>query len=84
MAEYRAKDGQVDRHGEMTGAITINMILTMVPVAAWSFFIGPWLLGDRLGLIVSIAVGMALLGPLVLLRPSRRIWAWISSIMDSR
>ncbi len=78
MAEYPAKDGQIDRHGEMTGAITINMIFTMLPVAAWSFFIGPWLLADQLGIIVAIAVGMAVLLPFIFLRLSRWIWAWFS------
>jgi len=78
MAEYQAKDGQIDRHGEMTGAITINMIFTMLPVAAWSFFIGPWLLPDQLGIIVAIAVAMAIGLPFVFFRLSRAIWAWFS------
>lgn len=78
MAEYQAKDGQMDRHGEMTGAITLNMMFTMVPVAVWSFFIGPWLLGDRVGIVVAVAVVMAMVLPFVFLRLSRAIWAWFS------
>ena len=78
MAEYQAKDGKMDRHGEMTGAITLNMIFTMVPVAGWSFFIGPWVLGDRVGLVVAAAVAMAVVLPFVFLRLSRSIWAWFS------
>jgi hypothetical protein len=82
VAEYRAKDGQVDRHGEMTGAITFNMVLTMLPVAIWSFFIGPWLLPDRVWVVMGIAVAMALVLPLVFFRLSRRIWAWFSAWTD--
>ena len=82
MAEYRAKEGQMDRHGEMTGAITVNMVLTMLPVAAWSFFIGPWLLPDRTGIHVAIAIAMALLLPLVFFRLSRFIWAWFSELIE--
>lgn len=82
MAEYRAKDGQIDRHGEMTGAISVNMVLTMVPVAVWSFYVGPWVLPDRVLLTVIIAVAMALLLPLIFHRLSRRIWAWFSTLAD--
>ncbi len=76
---YVAEDGKVDRHGEMTGAITFNMILTMVPVSAWSFFIGPWLLHEQVTLIVVIAIAMALILPLIWVYPSRRLWAWFSA-----
>ena len=82
MAEYRAKDGQLDRHGEMTGAITVNMVLTMGPVAAWSFFIGPWLLPGQIAMTVAIAVAMALLLPLIFFRLSRSIWAWLSEFIE--
>ena len=42
---YEVEDGKIDRHGEMTGAITVNMVFTMMPVAIWSFFIGPAIVG---------------------------------------
>jgi len=82
MAEYRAKEGQADRHGEMTGAISFNMVLTMVPVAAWSFYLGPWVLPDHLWVIVVISIVMSLVLPFAFLRLSQRIWAWFSSWTD--
>ncbi len=69
-----------DRHGEMTGAITIRYILVMPAVAIWCIFIGPlWLsVGWNLAAAVVGAVGLTwLAGP-----PSRRIWAWISDLME--
>jgi hypothetical protein len=82
MAEYRAKDGQPDRHGEMTGAITVNMAFTMIPIVAWSFFIGPWLLEDHVWWITGIAVAMAVVLPFVWLRPSRALWAWFGELLE--
>ncbi len=82
MADYQAKNGQVDPHGEMTGAITVNMILTMVPVAAWSFYIGHWLLPEHLWIIVTVAIAMSILLPLIFLRLSQRIWAWFSAWLE--
>ncbi|MEX2214599.1 MAG: hypothetical protein WD768_10750 [Phycisphaeraceae bacterium] len=82
MAEYKAKEGKQDRHGEMTGAITFNMILTMLPVMVWSMFIGPWVLGDQITWIVIIALAMAVVLPFVFLRLSQKLWAWMSARMD--
>jgi len=82
MPEYRVKEGRPDRHGEMTGAITFNMVLTMLPVAAWSFFIGPWLLPDRVLLVTGIAIAMALVLPFVFFRFSRWLWSWFSAWTD--
>jgi len=82
MAEYRAKPGMEDRHGEMTGAISINMVLTMPLIAVWGIFIGPWLFGEgsRVTLVVAVIAAIAL--PIACLPLSRYIWARISSFMD--
>ena len=32
MTQYQINEGQEDPHGEMTGTITVNMVLSMVPV----------------------------------------------------
>jgi hypothetical protein len=81
MAEYRAKPGMEDRDGEMTGAITINMALSMPPVMAWSIALGPWL-GVPLWIQVVVAVTMAVALPLAFLPLSRRVWAHVSEFMD--
>jgi hypothetical protein len=81
MPEYRAKPGMEDRHGEMTGAITINMILAFPPIIVWCIVAGPWLgVGDSVRLWVAVA--MAVLLPIAFLAPSRWIWAHISHFMD--
>jgi len=80
MAEYRAKPGMEDRHGEMTGAISINMILSMLPVILWCF-LGPLVVESesaRLWTAVVMAVGL----PILFLPLSRRVWAWVSDFMD--
>ncbi len=78
MAQYQAEDGREDRHGEMTGAISVNLVLCCPPVTAWCVFIGPWLFADRVWLTVTTGVAMALVLPLALLKPSRSLWAWLS------
>lgn len=80
MALYRAGQDQEDRDGEMTGAITVNMIVSMLPVGIWSFFVGP-LLGS-VWLTATVAVVMAILLPIVLLPASRSVWAWMSERAD--
>ncbi|MCE9591253.1 MAG: hypothetical protein K8S99_12090 [Planctomycetes bacterium] len=82
MAEYRAKPGMEDRHGEMTGAISINMILCMLPITVWGVFIGPWLLGHGTWTVLIIALAMAIVMPVACLPLSRWIWAHISDFMD--
>jgi len=80
MADYRAKPGQQDRHGEMTGAISINMILSMLPVVLWCF-LSPIMVENadvRLWVAVAMAIGL----PIAFLGLSRRIWARISTYMD--
>ncbi len=79
---YEAEDGKIDRHGEMTGAITVNMVFTMLPVAAWSFFIGPLFFGNNVLPILLIALALALVLPFLGLRLSRRVWAYLSRWAD--
>lgn len=80
-SRYRAAPGEEDRHGEMTGAISINMVLCMPVVAAWSIFIGPWLF-ERLWPTLVIALVLAIVLPLACLPLSRRIWGRLSEWMD--
>ena len=76
MPRYTVTEQQEDRHGEMTGAISVNMILSMLPVGVWSFFIGPQWFGIRWTVIVAVI--MAIVLPIACLPLSRRIWAWLS------
>jgi len=57
MPQYRIVEGQEDRHGEMTGAITVNMALSMIPVGFWCFFLGPWLCSFRVMLGIGLLLG---------------------------
>ena len=79
--KYEAGDGREDRHGEMTGAIQVNMVLCALPVMAWCVFIGPWVGG--LWVVVGVGVVMAVVLPLALLPLSRRIWSYMSHWADS-
>lgn len=72
--------GGEDRHGEMTGAISVNMVLCMPPVGAWAVFVGPWLFEALWPTLVG-AVAMALVLPVAMLPVSRRIWLWLSRRM---
>jgi len=77
MADGKPKE---DRHGEMTGAITIRYILVMPPVAIWCVFIGPLVTGMWMTVTVALVLSVvltAISGPV-----SRRIWAWVSDAMD--
>ena len=76
MSRYTASDGQEDRHGEMTGAISVNMILSMLPIGLWSFFIGPRWCGLKWTVIIAIIASLVL--PIVCLPLSRKIWVWLS------
>ncbi len=80
MAEYRAKPGQEDRDGEMTGAITVNMILVMVPLVFWCVLIGPIWFDVRTTLLIGIGLGIAL--SIVGVPISRRLWARFSAWSD--
>ncbi len=80
MARYRAEKGMEDRDGEMTGAITMNMIFCGVTVVGWSIAIGPMV--SDLRTTVGVAVALALVLPVLLLRPSQRLWAWMSERAD--
>ena len=77
MTRYQATEGSEDRYGEMTGAISINMFFSMVPVGLWSFFIGPSLCGfwPTLG----IGLVMACVLPLAMFPLSRKIWSYLSA-----
>lgn len=80
MPRYRASEGQEDRDGEMTGAITVNMALSMIPVGLWCFFLGPWLVEFWVTLVVGVCLAIIL--PLACLPLSRRIWAHLSEWAD--
>lgn len=80
--QYAAEDGKIDRHGEMTGAISVNMVFTMLPVTAWSFFIGPAFFGREVLPILLIALAMGVVLPFACLKLSRRIWAYLSHWVD--
>ena len=82
MPEYRAKPGQEDRHGEMTGAISVNMVLSMLPVTIFSVFIAPNLFED-MWLIAGSSVVLAVVLTLAFFPVSRWIWAHISEFMES-
>ena len=70
-----------DRHGEITGAITVNMVLSMPPVTAWAIFVGPWLF-ERLWPTLVGAVVLAVVLPVILQPLSQRLWKRISRWMD--
>lgn len=80
MPEYRAKPGQEDRHGEMTGAITFNMIFVMGPLIAWCVLIGPiWF--DLTGtLLIGLVLGIVL--SVVGIPVSRYCWSHFSDWSD--
>lgn len=79
MAKYQAEQGEEDRHGEMTGAITIGYILLMPPIAAWCVIAPAWLGAwpTMIGAVVAAVIGSFAVRPL-----ARRIWAWVSDAMD--
>ena len=81
MAEYKAKEGVEDRNGEMTGAISINMVITMLPLTIWCFVISPMLI-ETVWIRAVVAVVLAIALPLACFRLSRWIWAQISHFMD--
>ena len=78
---YRAEEGMEDRDGEMTGAISINMVLSMPAVAIWAMFLAP-LIFDTLTPILISSLLLAVVLPLACFRLSRRIWSRISAYMD--
>jgi len=80
MEQYPIGEGQEDRHGEMTGAISVNMILSTIPVGLWCFFLGPWLTNFTVTLSLGLLMGIVL--PLALLPLSRRIWTVLSRWAD--
>lgn len=80
MAEYQAKEGQEDRHGEMTGAISVNMVFCAVPVISWCIFIGPMLMD--FWPMLGVALAMSIVLPILLLKPSQWVWAKLSDVAD--
>ena len=81
MTEYRAQPGREDRHGEMTGAISVNMVLCMPAVGVWAIFLAPALF-TALWLVVLSSVLLAIVLPIACLPLSQRIWARVSATMD--
>ncbi len=80
MPEYRAKPGQEDRHGEMTGAITLNMMFVMVPLVIWCVLLGPIWFDVRLTLLIGLALAPVL--SLAGIPLSRYFWARFSEWSD--
>lgn len=80
MAEYRAKPGQEDRHGEMTGAITFNMIFVMGPLIIWCVILGPIWFDLKWTLIIGLSMGVVL--TLIGIPLSRWAWARFSEWSD--
>ena len=78
--EYRAMPGHEDRDGEMTGAITFNMIFVLGPLTLWCVFIGP----DWVGLERTLWIGLALAIVLSVagIPVSRYFWARFSHWAD--
>jgi len=81
MSEYQAKPGQEDRHGEMTGAISINMVMCMPWICIWGVFVGPMIFAN-VWIVAAIALAMAIALPIMLMPLSRRVWARVSTFMD--
>lgn len=80
MSEYRAKPGQEDRHGEMTGAITFNMIFVMGPLIVWCVLLGPLWFDLKWMLIIGVVMGVAL--SIIGIPISRYAWAKFSDWSD--
>ncbi len=80
MAEYRAKPGQEDRHGEMTGAISFNMIFVMGPLIVWCVILGPIWFELKWTLIIGLSMGVVL--TLIGMPLSRWAWARFSDWSD--
>ncbi len=78
---YTVADGREDRHGEMTGAISVNMALSMLPVGLWCFYVGHWFGGFRT--VVKVGLLLAVVLPIVCQPLSRRVWAWLSHRAES-
>ena len=78
---YRAKPGQEDRHGEMTGAISINMVMVMPLTCLWCMMIGPWFF-DSVWVVVIAGLIIGVVLTVICLPLSQRIWAKISDKMD--
>jgi len=79
---YRAAEGMEDRHGEITGAITVNMILTFPPLTIWCLLLAPAVFGNDLRIIIGTGLVLGVVLPILFFRPSRAIWAWISAAFD--
>lgn len=78
---YAAAEGREDRHGEMTGAISFNMVLCMPPVCIWAVFVGPAVF-EALWPTLVVAVALAVVLPIALLPLSRRLWVRFSRWSD--
>jgi len=81
LTEYKAKHGRPDRDGEMTGAISINLMLTALPVTIWAVFLGP-LVFDHVGWVVATSVALGVALAFAGFPISRAIWARLSAWMD--
>ncbi len=80
MSEYRAKPGQEDRHGEMTGAITFNMAFVMGPLIVWCVLLGPLWFDLKWTLIIGLVMGVGL--SVIGIPISRCAWAKFSDWSD--
>ena len=80
MPKYKAEPGQEDRHGEMTGAITFNMILVFPVLLVYCMFIAPPLMGVTWAIITGLILAVVL--TIIGIPISRRLWAWFSEKVD--
>lgn len=80
---YRAAPGHEDRDGEMTGAISINMMITMLPVTIWCIWVGP-LFFANVWIVVATGILLGVVLTFAGLPVSRRIWTWFSAWSDGK
>ncbi len=81
-ARYHAAAGCEDRHGEMTGAISVNMVLCGLPLILFIFLLNPLIFEsvDHQAIAALVVACGLFFGMFPI---SRRIWAWISKLMDN-
>lgn len=80
--QYKARDGKEDRHGEMTGAISFNMVFVFLLTTIWCVVIAPLFLPlwAQITTGVAVAMGTTAIG----LPISQRVWAQFSHWTDEQ
>ncbi len=80
--EYKAAPGKEDRHGEMTGAISFNLVLCCLPLILFIFLLNPYLFESVIHqAIAAVIFGTALFFGMFPI--SRRIWTIFSDFVDN-